>query len=222
MSIRYGISLIPEPRFTARVYRARQLICGQYASWAAEMHMVHLPLLSYFQCPENQVESLDSALATVAADWLAQGGIPLAHGGVGDEYNATGATGDIFLDFDAAKSASQSGENTIHPLMEAVVGKLIESGSVPALEMSPELESENYPYRIALMQHANLPPAVFDSAVAFAQAVVNDLEVPANTTAWQLALIRFESDAAGEDWSGGRWAADLRWQLVNNHLLIEN
>ena len=218
MSIRYGISLIPEPRFTARVYRSRQLICGQYASWAAEMHMVHLPLLSYFQCPENRVESLDSALATVAADWQAQGGIPLAHGGVDYEYDTAGATGDIFLNF----AAGQSGEDAIHPLLGAVVNKLVESGSDPALEMSPELESENNPYRIALMQHANLPPAVFASAVAFAQAVVNDLEVPANTTAWQLALIRFESDAAGEDWSGGRWAADLRWQLVNSHPLITN
>ena len=222
MSVRYGISLIPEPRFTARVYRSRQLICGQYASWAAEMHMVHLPLLSYFQCPENRVESLDSALATVAADWLAYGGIPLAHSGVDYEYDTAGAAGDIFLDFDAAKSAGETGKQAVHLLMEGIVGKLVESESVPALEMSPELESENYPYRIALMQHANLPPAVFASAVAFAQAVVNDLEVPANTTAWQLALIRFESDAAGEDWSGGRWAADLRWQLVNSHSLITN
>ena len=212
MSVRYGISLIPEPRFTARVYRARQLICGQYASWAAEMHLVHLPLLSYFQCPETQVESLDSALATVTADWLAHGGTPLAHSGVDTDHSAAG---DIFLDF----AAGQSGEDAIRPLTEAVVNKLVESGSVHALEMSPELESENYAYRIALMQHASLPPAVFASAVAFAQAVVNDLEVPANTTAWQLALIRFESDAAGEDWSGGRWAADLRWQLVNSHPL---
>ena len=210
MPVRYGISLIPEPRFTARVYRARQLICGQYASWAAEMHMVHLPLLSYFPCPETQVESLDSALATVAADWLAHGGIPLAHSGVDYGYNTAG---DIFLDF----AAGQSGEDAIHSLMEAVVNKLVESGLDPLLKTPRELDFGNYLYRIALMQHANLPPAVFASAVAFAQAVVNDLEVPANTTAWQLALIRFESDAAGEDWRGGRWAADLRWQLVNNH-----
>ena len=215
MSVRYGISLIPEPRFTARVYRARQLICGQYASWAAEMHMVHLPLLSYFQCPETQVESLDSALATVAADWQAQGGIPLTHSGVDTAHSAAG---DIFLDF----AAGQIGEDAIHPLMEAVVNKLIESGLDPILKTPRALDFGNYLYRIALMQHANLPPAVFASAVAFAQTVVNDLEVPANTTAWQLALIRFESDAAGEDWSGGRWAADLRWQLVNSHPLIEN
>ena len=215
MSIRYGISLIPEPRFTARVYRARQLICGQYASWAAEMHMVHLPLLSYFQCPETKVEFLDSALATVAADWLAQGGIPLTHSGVDTDHSAAG---DIFLNF----AAGQSGEDAIRPLMEAVVNKLVESGLDPLLETPRALDFGNYLYRIALMQHANLPPAVFASAVAFAQAVVNDLEVPANTTAWQVALIRFESDAAGEDWSGGRWAADLRWQLVNSHPLITN
>ena len=43
MSIRYGVSLLTDPDFTARLYRARQLICGQFACWAAEMHMVHLP-----------------------------------------------------------------------------------------------------------------------------------------------------------------------------------
>jgi len=42
MSIRYGIGLALEPAFTSRAYRARQLICGQYASWAAEMNMVYL------------------------------------------------------------------------------------------------------------------------------------------------------------------------------------
>ena len=214
MSVRYGISLIPEPRFTARVYRARQLICGQYASWAAEMHMVHLPLLSYFQCPETQVESPGLRPGNGGRGMAGPRRHPLAHGGVDAEYNTAGSAGDIFLDFATAESASQSGEDAIHPLMEAVVEKLIESGLDPILTA---LAWGNYLYRIALMQHANLPPAVFASAVAFAQAVVNDLEVPTATTAWQLALIRFESDAAGEDWSGGRWAADLRWQLVNNH-----
>ena len=67
------------------------------------------------------------------------------------------------------------------------------------------------------MQHAELPPTVFDSAVVFAGAVVRDLEIPNETPAWQLVLLRFESDAAGEDWSHGGWAADLRWNLLASY-----
>ena len=69
------------------------------------------------------------------------------------------------------------------------------------------------------MQYASLPPAVFDDAVEFARAVVADLQVPSKTRAWRLLLLRFESAAAGDDWSGGRWAADLRWDLLASHPL---
>ena len=48
MSIRYGVSLLTDPDFTARAYRARQLICVQYACWAAEMQMLHMPMSDYF------------------------------------------------------------------------------------------------------------------------------------------------------------------------------
>ena len=70
---------------------------------------------------------------------------------------------------------------------------------------------------ISLMQHAELPPMVFDSAVVFAGEVVRDLAISNETRAWQLVLLRFESDAAGEDWSQGGWAADLRWNLLTSY-----
>jgi hypothetical protein len=47
--------------------------------------------------------------------------------------------------------------------------------------------------------------------------VIQDLEIPEETRAWQLVLLRFESDAAGEDWSQGGWAADLRWNLLASY-----
>ena len=84
--------------------------------------------------------------------------------------------------------------------------------------IAPELEGAYQPH-LPLMQYASLPPAVFDDAVEFARAVVTDLQVPSTTRAWRLLLLRFESAAAGEDWGGGRWAADLRWDLLASHPL---
>ena len=36
---------------------------------------------------------------------------------------------------------------------------------------------------------------------------------------WRLLLTRYSSDAAGDDWSNGRWAADLSWQQLHSHRL---
>ena len=66
MSIRFGILLIPSPSFTARAYRARQLICGQYGSWAAEMHMLHLTVAGFFQCSEAALAEVEAGLQAAA------------------------------------------------------------------------------------------------------------------------------------------------------------
>ena len=83
----------------------------------------------------------------------------------------------------------------------------------------PLAPGEDFPAHIYLMQHASLPPGVLAGAVEFAQAVCEDLEIAGTTRAWQLMLVRFQSAAAGEDWSEGRWAADLSWNIVSAHSL---
>ena len=51
MSIRYGIDLVLEPSFTAKVYKTRQIVCGQYSAWAAEMQMLRMRPHSLFPLP---------------------------------------------------------------------------------------------------------------------------------------------------------------------------
>ena len=195
------------------------------------MHMVHLPLIEYFSCPDDLVQALETGLEGVARaardsfrESAPDDGIALAHRGVAA---APGDSGNIFLDF-MAEEASRRGESdtvkTINQLRDAVVEALAPvcgSASDPDMERM-QIDRRNYPFRIALMLHANLPSPVFASALAFAQSVVADLEVPEASTAWQLVLIRFESDAAGADWADwnrGLWAADLRWQVINSYPL---
>ena len=52
----------------------------------------------------------------------------------------------------------------------------------------------------------------------------------ASSTAWawqsrgrvfDLALFRYESDAAGEDWDGGGWTVDLRWEVAGSFPLFD-
>ncbi len=209
MTTRYGIGLALEPVFTLRAYRARQLICGQYASWAAEMNTVYVALAGFFQCTESAVTNLEAGLNSIAL--LSKQDSPqfsMSHRGVAI---FPGVAGHVFLDFNEAGAPSGLGR-----LHDAVANLLEET---PGVTQHPVTGREEYRLRLPLMQYAQLPPAVFDDAVEFARATVADLQVPADTRAWRLLLLRFQSDAAGDDWSGGAWALDLRWELLSSYPL---
>jgi 2'-5' RNA ligase len=210
MSIRYSVALIPDPSFTSRVYRARQIICGQYASWAAEMHMLHMTVADLFQCPEGAVETLSMGLAGIAEQSRRRElRFPLVNRGI-DIF--PGAVGHIFLDFTVPQNPREKGVRELNTLHQNVIGLLEQSEEVvPDLRLA----KENYRPHITLMQHARLSPKVFESAVEFAHGVVRELQVPNSARAWRLVLARFESDAAEEDWDNGRWASDLRWQALD-------
>lgn len=210
MSVRYGIALIPDPTFAARVYRTRQLVCGQYGAWAAEMHMLHLTLADFFRCEDGALEEIDAGLAHIAERSRRRGvRFPMVSRGVSTFGNTQS---NIHLDFTVSENPRDSNQRQLMLLHEEVICLLEHTeGSVPALQFA----RENYVPHITLMQHADLPPAVFDSAVDYAKAVLRDLSVPHGTRAWRMVFVRFESDAAGDDWDNGRWAPDLRWQLLN-------
>ena len=206
MSIRYTVALALDPVFTARAYRARQLICGQYACWAAEMHLVSLPVTGYLACPDSFVDSLDTGLAGVAAKLReASPRFTITHRGVRE---FPGVTGHIFLDF----SAPDRGQ-PVYALHRSV-GELLRK--TPEIAQEGLFPGNGYLPHLPLMQYGDLPAAVFADAVEFARAVVTDLEVPGAARAWRLLLLRLRSDAAEESWEGGRWAADLRWQVMSS------
>ena len=209
MPVRLGISLVLEPSFTARVYRARQVICGQYGCWAAEMHMLHVPLVDYFQCPDHAVEAVDAALAN-AADEARQAlsGLFLTRSGV---VTLPERQGDIYLDF-----TSDGASGPVNALYRNLQSRL---GQVPGIVLDGDASDREYLPRIALMQHAGLSSSVFSDAVEFAKEVVSGSEMPSMARAWRLLLIRFQSQAAGDNWSDGSWAADLSWQVLSSHEL---
>ena len=215
MSIRYGVSLLTDPDFTARAYRARQLICGQYACWAAEMHMLHMPMSDYF--PLDAVEAgateaqLAAELATLADRYRrVSPRFPIFNRGI-TTTRASESDGNIWIDF------SPEVVNESLYRLQSMVADLLERN--PAVSCERRVFGPEFPPQIPLMSHANLPDSVFDSALDFARAITDDLKVSQITRAWRLALTRFESNAAGEDWSGGRWATDLSWRAIGSYSL---
>ena len=300
MSTRYSISLLPDPDFTARAYRARQLICGQYACWAAEMQMLHMPLSDYF--PLNPTAAAGNAAAaaynnattgsataaynnataghndTVAGNAAAAhndataGSAAAAHNDAtvsNADYNDTAAGSAASADYNNAapgnaavadyNDAVAAAETALAAELErladrcrrvsprfpifnrglAVTRHAPHDGSI-WLDFSPEAVNESlyrlqamvadllerspavaaprlafgpgFPPHIPLLVHAALPDSVFDGALEFARSVTDALKVSQITRAWRLAFTRCHSQAAGADWSNGRWASDLQWQ----------
>ena len=208
MSVRYGVSLILEPGFTASLHRARQVICSQYGCWAAEMHSVHLPLTGYFPCREEEVPALAAALEKVAEDFRNE--YPDAFV-IRSGLLAIGQKeGSIYVPFDGVSGSSSEPRSA-----DLLQGEVREVLSRLNLTLGGKLTPVNF----ALLQNAGLPDQVFQSAVRFAEGVVNGLQLPERVAPSELTLFRYESAAAGEDWSGGSWAADLSWRIVNSYPL---
>ncbi len=212
MSIRYGVSLLTDPDFTARAYRARQLICGQYACWAAEMHMVHLPMSDYFPfdgAEDPDAETLLAAELEQLADRYRRVSprFPIFNRGI-TTTRPSDSDGNIWLDF-----SPEVVNESLFRLQSMVADLLERSNGVggPKRVFGPD-----FPPQMPLLSHANLSVSVFDSALEFARAVTDELKVSQITRAWRLTLTRFASDAAGDDWSDGRWAPDLQWRVVGS------
>ena len=216
MSTRLGIELVMEPAFTARAYRARQIVCGQYASWAAEMHMLRLSLVGYFQCSDTVVDLLAHGAGRLAEESRQRSprfsincrGVSNGRNGSGDG-GETGERNNVYLDF--KQTDPNHPLTTLHRAAMTMVQEL--PGAVP-----PPEHVEFHP-KINLMEYAGLPPAVMADASDFAKGVAIDMGVPPVARAWRLVLLRYHSEAAGDDWSHGGWASDLRWEHLSSYVL---
>ena len=96
--------------------------------------------------------------------------------------------------------------------------ELVESTNGTAIPDVNNLKLQYRP-RINLMQLALLSDSVFQSAVIFSEAVVQDLEIPNSTRVWQLQFIQYESTADVESWNEGAWASDLSWKVLESYSL---
>jgi hypothetical protein len=211
MSIRYAISLLTDPDFTARAYRARQLVCGQFACWAAEMHMVHLPMSDYFAIDggEEAADILAGELEQLATRYRrVSPRFPMFNRGITTTRDSE-ADGNVWLDF------SPEVVNESLYRLQSMTADLLERS--PAVSEPRRVYGPVFPPQMPLLSHADLPDTVFDSAVEFARAVTDELKVSQITRAWRMTLTRFESAAAGDDWSGGSWAADLSWRVLGSY-----
>jgi 2'-5' RNA ligase len=171
--------------------------------------MLHLTLIDFFECSDSAVGPVSAGLARIAEEARRRvPRFPLRSRGVS---TFPGVAGNIHLDFTVSDNPIERNQRELNALHHEVIGLLERAEAI-----APNLTSasENFHPHITLMEYANLPPPVFDTAVEFARAVLRDLQVPNNTRAWQMVLVRLESKAAGDDWDNGRWATDLRWQPV--------
>lgn len=202
MSTRYALDLALEPPFTAKAYQTRQIVCGQYASWAAEMQMLRLPLTPYFPCPEERLPLLSEQVAEIAQEARKQEPCTLRHTGIAADPASNG----VIIQFDAPP-----------PLLE-LQSKARTAAQSHSVGLYP---SEPFRPSIALLEYGAFPPSLLPDATEFAAGVATSLSLPPTARPWRLLLTRYHSAAAADDWSNGRWAADLSWQLLSGYRLCD-
>ena len=200
MSIRYGIDLVLQPSFTAKVYQTRQIVCGQYSSWAAEMQMLRMALTPYFPCPDDRLSILASQVEGIAGETVDQKPYMLRRTGI----TVVPSTSSVVMEFEAP----------------AQLFELQRKAMEAAQSHSAGLYSA-HPFRpgIALLEYGNFPEDILKDAAQFAEGVASGLDITEMALPWRLLLTRYWSEAAGDDWSNGRWAADLSWQQMYSHSL---
>ncbi len=200
MSIRYGIDLVLQPSFTAKVYQTRQIVCGQYSSWAAEMQMLRMALTPYFPCPGDRLPVLASQVESIAGETADQKPYMLIRTGV----TAAAGTSSVVMEFEAPAQLFDLQRKAMEAAQDDSAG----------LYSSP-------PFRpaITLLEYGNFPDAILQDAARFADGVASGLDMTEMALPWRLLLTRYSSEAAGDDWSNGRWASDLSWQQLYSHAL---
>ena len=90
MSIRYGIDLMLQPSYTAKIYQTRQIVCGQYSSWAAEMQMLRMALTPFFSCPDDALAILASQVEAIARETSTQKPYTLGRTGIVADHSMNG------------------------------------------------------------------------------------------------------------------------------------
>ena len=138
MSIRYGIELVFDPVFTAGVYRLRQFVCGQFGCWAAEMHMLRMQVVPYFECPEEGLPSLDQEVAQVASGIRSRSPAPeVGWNGISED----GESGSVFLDISEVNG-------TLTDLYHSAIDAVSRGHRVSSPRFRQELHTAHSPSRI--------------------------------------------------------------------------
>ena len=200
MSIRYGIDLALEPSFTATVHQTRRIVCDQYASWAAARLIVRMPLTPYFPCPDSRLPTLEAQVESIAQETANKKSYLLRRSVISADI----PTSSVVLELEATE-----------PLLEL---------RRHALETARHYYAEPHPptpFRpcITLLEYGEFPEAILLDAVQFAEGVASAVDMAAIAMPWRLLLTRYSSESAGEDWSNGRWAADLSCRQLHSHRL---
>ena len=200
MSVRYGIDLVLQPSYTAKLYQARQILCGQYSSWAAEMQMLRMALTPFFPCADDRLSILASQIEEIARNTSTEKPYTLARTAIVADHSING----VVIEFQAPPPLFELQRN----VLEA------------AQANSPGIDTpESFQPRIALLEYGAFPEAILPAAADFAAGVASGLDMTDMALPWRLLLTRYSSQAAGDDWSDGRWAADLSWQQLYSHPL---
>lgn len=200
MSTRYGIDLVLQPSFTAKVHQTRRIVCDQYSSWTAGRQITRVPLTPYFPCPDELLSILAERVERIAQETKDEKAYMLRRTAIVTDTSVNG----LAMVFDAPEPLFELQRKALDAAQDHFPQLYLPKPFLPC---------------IALLEYAELPEAALLDAAEFAEGVASGLDMTEMAMPWRLLLTRYSSEAAGEDWSNGRWATDLTCHQLHSHRL---
>jgi hypothetical protein len=198
MAIRYSFILIPDPAFLRVIHTARQILCNQFGCWTAEMFMLHMPLIQYFE--EQSVINIERSDVIINAlnnysnfEWeMAPQEITISDGPPYDlKIKCKDIVGGPFnsLRTDLAQQFNLKGINP---------------------EYSPCIQ---------LLENFETNTNIIEEAYEMAKDLFDNFGLDTPFALKTLQLVKYESKLAGENWEQKHWSSDISWDILDSFRL---
>jgi hypothetical protein len=183
-----------------------------------------MPLTRYFTGPDEAISAIASDIEGIAAAFSKQNSYAFVeHRRLAAD---THSRGDIYLELADVNQARRRGRRSARrqelrfPVSTPPIKQLRSEVSAVLGRWHISAVEETDIIRFGLLQCSDLPPQVFARAVKFAEGVFSGVDLALQSYLSDLTFFRYESTAAGEDWSNGSWAVDLSWKIIGSYSLL--
>lgn len=245
MSTRYGIELVLAPGLPSLIHLARQITYAQFGCNFPDRLPIRITLVPFFEMPERHVPRLESDIARILSGFRegslsfymtrsqmlvdeATGSLVLELQMHGDSiFSLMKSSGpkrkkrSLFgLGGDAYETEEPETRAPSHPLYT------LQTRIWNAVRSTPgtRVYNPNFQFRpfVFILQWSGLPGPELNDAAQYASSVLTSFDATNVTKPWRIWLVRYSSDAAGEDWTRGRFLSDVTWHKLSSFTLSDD
>ena len=200
MAVRYSFILIPDPSFLRLIHTSRQILCNQFGCWTAEMFMIHVPLINFFQSTPEEIESNKGLINQIVND-VTNKNLVLVPTGITKQ---TAETSDLYINCTYPNGDSP---------FEGIRDRLIEELKIE------HFDNKERVLQIPLLENFQGSNTVFEEALEMATDLFDNFGLDTPFDVKSLNLVKYHSRTASEEWEREKWCSDISWDILESFKL---